>query len=147
MKTLLTISFLLFATVAQAQNRTALWDMLDVPTIAYAQGLTYKLYVTPSGGSTSSVTLTGVTCAGTVPTANCTAQLPTSVSVPIGTRAELTATDTTSGVESPRSNPFIKPTGAPSNFRLTLLEQLKSLIRHGRDSLATLGHSITRGLK
>lgn len=148
MKTLFTLIFLLCASIAQAQTRQVLWDMTDVASVATATAMTYKLYVTPSGGTTATYTLTGISCNSTSPTsASCIAPLPSAASNALltGTRSELTATD--SGVESPRSAPFLKPAAAPTNLRLTLLDTLKLLTRPVKGSMATLSHSIVRGLK
>lgn len=143
MKTLLTLIFVLFtASVASSQTHTLFWDQGEVASVPIAQGFTYKLYVTPTGGSSSMYTLTSVTCTGTAPLANCSAPLPVAASnaTLTGTKAELTATDTATGVESPRSSPFIKPAVAPSGLRLTLLERLLQFLQQGKTSLAHIMH-------
>ena len=104
---------------AQSQ---VVWNQSGVNSATQAQSLTYKLYITPSGSTnTTTVTLTSVLCGGTATNPQCSTVLPATASVAAttGTKSELTTTDPTSGVESAKSAPFIKPADAPTNLRIT----------------------------
>lgn len=117
MKKLLIFPLLLFARIASADIS---WSQPNVATATIAQGYTYKLYITAPGQSsvTNAITLTGVACsapAGTT-TASCNAPSQQAINVGAtvtGAKNELTATDPATGVESPKSVPFISPAVAP----------------------------------
>jgi hypothetical protein len=112
---------LLIPNVVLAQQ--VVWNQSGVSTPTQAQGFTYRLYVTPAGSSTTSapVTLTSVLCGGTVPNVQCATVLPTAASAAniTGAKSELTTAESTSGVESSKSTPFIKPADVPTNLRIT----------------------------
>ena len=114
---------LLFTSNARAQN-VVQWDQAGISLSIISQ-YSYKLYVTPSGQSnpTTTATLSTVSCSGQASPFNCSAPLPTGASnaVQPGAKSELTSTDPMSGLESPKSIPFIKPVApvAPTNLRIT----------------------------
>lgn len=123
MKTLFTITFLLIASIANAQSFTVTWVQNQVASATQAQGFQYKLYVTPAGQTTSNspVTLTSVLCGGQAPSVQCSIALPTTANAAVvaGAKSELTATDTTSAIESPKSPPFFMGAVAPSQLRIS----------------------------
>jgi len=113
----ITICLSLFSTIVLAQ--TAQWNESNVASAIQAQGFTYRLYVTPAGSPTTNapVILTSVTCTGVAPTVLCSA--PVTVSVVTGTKVELTAADSPTGLESAKGVPFISPAVAPTGLKIT----------------------------
>lgn len=102
------------AQAVSAQTPMASWTQPDAATAAEAQTLIPTLYV--NGGPIITI-LTGVACTGTAPNVTCSAPVPANVPLTLGTRYELTVKTATSE-ESPRSIPFIRPPGAPTNLRV-----------------------------
>ncbi len=140
----LTTSFVLLSLVTAKPARSqVLWDQPNVPSVATAQGYTYKLYVTPSGQTnpTSTISLLSVTCssASTVApiTANCTAPIAQATAVGAtasGAKSELTSTDVAGGsAESDKSIPFIMPqaTCSPNPVKLNVGTWSRSLPPNG----------------
>jgi hypothetical protein len=108
--------------LSEAQTSQVSWDQSGVTSPTQAQSFVYKLYVTPSGTTnTSMYTLSSVLCGGVSPTVNCSTVLPAiaNSATQIGARSELTTTDPASGSESARSAPFLKPAAAPTSLRIT----------------------------
>ncbi len=112
---------LLIPSLVSAQQNQIVWDQPNVSSPTAAQALQYKFYVTPSGSTVtnSPITLTSVLCGGTT-VVQCSTVLPSVAGAAniTGAKSELTATDSISGVESPKSIPFIKPAVAPTNLRI-----------------------------
>lgn len=109
-------SFILVASIAQAQAATTTFNAPDnAPTVAVAQALIYNLYV---NNSVTPVVITAVTCTGAVPFA-CTGTVPASVPTIIGTKYELSAKDSATGTEGPKTSvPFIMAPRAPTNLKV-----------------------------
>jgi len=119
-KFLIAAALLLFATTAFTQPIPATgasrftWTIAS-PTLADSQAYTYKVY---ADGSTTGITLTGVTCTGTVAPFVCEAPIPAF------TPGNHTATLTASNIagESAKSDPlgfnFVVTPSKPGNFGL-----------------------------
>ena len=112
----------LFASPVFAQTPTVSWTQSNVASVAQANTLTYRLYVTPSGGSQlAAVTLTSVACTGTAPLVTCTAPLPgaSSVATVTGSKSTLTTQDLAGGTpESSPSAPFTAGAAAPTALKI-----------------------------
>jgi hypothetical protein len=123
MKTLFTLLFLLVASIAQAQTYTVTWVQNSVASATQAQGFQYKLYITPAGAPTANppITMQSVLCGGQAPSVQCSIALPTNANAAVvaGAKSELTATDTTSAQESPKSPPFFMGAVAPTTLKIT----------------------------
>lgn len=110
--------------VASAQTPQASWTQGSAATAAQAQGFTYRLYVTPAGGSTQDapVSLTGVTCTGTTAPFPCTGTVPAPEAAKVlltGAKSTLTAQDTAGGTtESLPSAPFTAGAGVPTALKI-----------------------------
>ena len=119
----LVLSLVLVPSLALAQTSQVQWDQTNVSTPTQAQGLVYKLYVTPSGSTTptTTVTLTSVLCGGAAPTVQCATVLPTAAQNAkiTGTKSELTSSLPDGTQESAKSAPFFTPSAVPTNLRIT----------------------------
>lgn len=120
MKRILGLVLVLLALAVPARAQTATWIQQNVASTTQAAGFTYRLYTTPSGATTANppVTLTGMTCTGTIPDVTCTAPVgpavATAAKVP-GAKTVLTAQDTVSGTpESAPSLPFLAGAAVPT---------------------------------
>jgi hypothetical protein len=134
MKKLIPLIFLLSVSL----HGQILWDQPDTP-LAVAQGYGYKLYVTPSGGSTpaSVISLVSVTCSASA-SANvaCTAPIQQAAAVGAtkgGAKSELTAVDVAGGfAESPKSAPFVmQVTCAPNAVKVVVGSWTRSVVSGG----------------
>jgi len=106
---------------ASAQTPTVTFGQGNVASVAQANGLTYRLYVTVGGTTAAPVLLTGVSCTGTAPNVACTAPLPSAAAAAtvIGSKSTLTCQDTVGGTpESAPSAPFTAGAGAPTALKI-----------------------------
>ena len=117
----LTILVLLVAARAQAQPTTS-WTQGNVTSTAQAAGFTYRLTVTPNGGSAlAPIPLVSVACSGAAPSVACTAPLPAAgvAALITGAKSVLTAQDTANGTpESAPSLPFTPAAAVPQALKV-----------------------------
>ena len=113
--------FLLVASIASAQPTTS-WTETNVTSTAQAAAFTYRLTVTPNGGTAlAPIVLASVTCSGTAPSVACTAPLPAAgvAALITGAKSVLTAQDTTNGTsESAPSLPFTPAAAVPTGLKV-----------------------------
>lgn len=106
-----TIMVLACATMVTAASKLA-WDMTSAPDAATAQTYVYKMFL---DGSTTGVTLTSVTCAGSAPV-SCSVAFP---SIPNGPHTlTLTAQDPSGPESAPSTVLTFKVIGTPGNPRI-----------------------------
>jgi len=121
MKKMILILFLLTSVTAYAQQppigtatQRFAWDQ-DAPTLADAQGYTYKYY---PDSATTGIAFTGVTCTGTSSPFVCSAPIPAFTP---GNHS-ITVTANNVAGESAKSNPFafnfVVTPGVPNNIRI-----------------------------
>jgi hypothetical protein len=105
-----------------AQAATVTFSQSNVTSTAQAQGFTYRLSVTPAGGTTTNapVVLTGVTCSGSAPTVTCSSTLPAAASAATvtGAKTTMTAAVSATAVESAPSLPFTPGASAPAGLSI-----------------------------
>lgn len=105
-----------------AQTPQVLWTQGNVASATQASGFTYRLTVTPAGGTASTpIVLTNVSCTGAAPSVACTAPLPSAAAAATvtGSKSTMTTQDTAGGTpESAPSAPFTAGAAVPGTLRI-----------------------------